>query len=93
MTTNPDVLRLARDHLNEMLVGFEIAADAESRIIQAYKPEEQRWSDGDRDGRLMRLMRNKLDAEANKRRFDKDANALRTVLDHLRQSEKGSTDE
>lgn len=93
MTTNSDVLRIALEELDDMALGMEVAADAERRIAESYAPERARWDARERgDDRLTRMIRNQLEAESNARRFLKQASALRTVLDHLRQSEKDNSD-
>jgi hypothetical protein len=91
-------IQAAMKHLSDLIDGWEIAADCERRIMASYEPEMRRWDarqvewraltleergDWKHDDNLTRMVRNALDARSNARRFDKDATAVRTILEEI----------
>ena len=70
-------------HLTEMAEGFEAAAFAEQLVIDGLKPWVDRFHADDKDAEVYRYLRIYNDANANRRRFIKDAAAIGYALQQI----------
>ena len=68
------------DEILSLLEGFEVSAIVEQGIYDELKPASERFAEGDRTERTMRLMRVALEAHGTAKRSAKSAKALREVV-------------
>lgn len=66
--------------LTEMAEGLEAAAFAEQIVMDGLKPWVDRFEANDKDKEVYRYLRIYNDATANRRRYAKEAMALRSAL-------------